>query len=216
MDTRNDEDLMENDETLDSTMEPESQAFNFNPDPHWQEHALTYERMVQKIATKYCSSDEALLEDVMQECRIAVACIRPEDCAAFEGYTKGEITEEQWHHALNRYINNVIRNAALSMLDSYPKGNWYIGRTRSMKDRKTGETRKVFLPPRYSSLDYLVDEHGMQVDERGAISWPSPSDDGLMVESFDSTVHKHFGTRKWWVPTPEDIDLYAPKETEDE
>ena len=200
----------------DSAAEAESQAFNFNPDPHWQQHALTYERMVQKIATKYCSSDESLLEDVMQECRVAVACIRPEECAAFEGFSKGLITEEQWQAALNRYIHNVIRNAALSMLDSYPKGNWYIGRTRSMKDRKTGETRKVYLPPRYSSLDYLVDEHGMQVDEHGAISWPNPSDDGLVGEALAPTVAKHYGTSKWWTPAAEDIDAYAPKEHEDE
>lgn len=191
-------------------------AYNFNPDPHWQEHVRSYERMIEKISTKYCSADDSLREDVMQEARVAVACARAEDCTAFESYLRGEITEEQWQKALLRYIHNIIRNSILSYLDSYPKGNWYIGRTRSMKDKKTGEVRKVYLPPRYSSLDFLIDEHGMQVDEHGNITWPNPSDDGLVMDALGPTIAKHYGTTKWWTPAVEDIDAYAPQESEDE
>jgi hypothetical protein len=193
----------------------ESQAYNFNPDPTWQQFALSYERMIQKIATKYCSSDDSLRDDVMQEARVAVACARPEKCKSHELYVRGMITENQWNDALNLYVHNTIRNSILSYLDSYPKGNWYIGRTRSLKDKKTGLSRKVYMPPRYSSLDFLVDEHGMQVDEHGNISWPNPSDDGLMSEASlqGETVAKHYGTHKWWTPTTEDIDLYAPKDS---
>jgi hypothetical protein len=211
--TNNDEMYLDEGSLTDSV--GESQAYNFNPDPKWQEHALTYERMIQKISTKYCSADDSLREDVMQEARVAIACTRPEDCEGFEQYVRGELTDLQWQKALKRYIHNIIRNSILSYLDSYPKGNWYIGRTRSMKDKKTGESRKVYLPPRYSSLDFLVDEHGMQVDEHGNISWPNPGDDGLLVgETQPGTVAKHYGTRKWWTPAMEDLDTYAPKDTE--
>lgn len=159
----------------------ETQTYNFNPDPEWQTYAATFEAMIQKIALKYCSSDENLREDVMQEARIALATVVPEAVAGFEDYLRGVQTEDQWLKKLRAYCGNVIRNSILSYLDSYPKGNWYNGRTRHVKDRRTGESRKVYLQPRFSSLDMLVDEFGMQVDQHGAISWPDPSDDGIVL-----------------------------------
>src|SRR5688500_16381845 len=106
---------------------PESQAYNFNPDPEWQAFGRSSERMIIKIATKYCSDDD-LRKDVEHEARVAVVTLRAEDCQGFEAYSAGELTEEKWHKALKRYIHNTIRNSVLSYLDSYPKGNWYIGR----------------------------------------------------------------------------------------
>jgi hypothetical protein len=87
--------------------------------------------------------------------------------------------EQQWNDALDRYCRNAIRNAVLSYLDSYVTGQWNIGRTRHVRDRVNGRVRKVSLPPRFSSLDELTDDYGMQVDQHGNISWPDPSDDGL-------------------------------------
>ena len=159
--------------------EPVSAAYNFNPDPVWQTYVLGYESTIKKVALKYCSSDEALREDVMQEARVAIATVFPEKIHGFEEHKAGEISDEEWEKRRNKYLRNVIRNAILSYLDSYPKGNWYIGRTRSVRDKATGESRKVYLPPRFSSLDELVDDFGMQVDHNGAVSWPDPSDDGL-------------------------------------
>jgi hypothetical protein len=155
------------------------QAYNFNPDPEWQRYILRFEPVIVAIALKRCSSDEDMRDDVMQEARIALATTYPEQVKGFEAYCRGEITESQWHEALDRYCRNVVRNSILSFLDSYATGPWNMGRTRHVRDRKTGQSRKVYLPPRFSSLDELVDDYGMQVDETGAISWPDPSDDGL-------------------------------------
>jgi len=152
----------------------ESQAYNFNRDPEWEKFVQRYETTIEKIAVKYCSVDEDLRNDVKQEARIALRTVFPNRIRGYE-----TLTSESWFQALDRYCRNVIRNSILSYLNSYPKGNWYIGRTRHVKDRATGATRKVYMPPRFSSLDELVDNYGMQVDESGSVSWPDPSDDGL-------------------------------------
>lgn len=153
-------------------------AYRFNPDPSWQEFIKSYEPEIEAIAIKYCTSDEDLREDVKQEARVGLATTFPEQVDDFEGYVRGRIAEEQWNKALDRYCRNVIRNSILSYLDSYPKGNWYIGRTRHVKDKRTGNTTKVYLPPRFSSLDEMS-EMGMQVDEDHNISWTDVSEDGL-------------------------------------
>lgn len=190
----------------------EDRAYRFNPDPDWQQYVASLEPLIEWISLKYCSRDEALREDACQEARIALYTIFPEEVRA----SLNKPLTTSWEEFLERFCGRVIRNSILSMMDSYPKGPWDIGRTRSMKDRKTGNTKKVYLPPRYTSLDYLMDEHGMQVDEHGAISWPHPADDGLVAEALPSTVAKHYGTSKYWSPAVEDLDAYAPKEHEDE
>lgn len=157
-----------------NAQEPSDQGYNFNPDPQWQTIALSYEKIIQAIAVKYCSADESLRDDCMQEARIALLTVFPEKI-----HGHGLLPEAEWKKALDRYCRNVIRNSILSYLDSYPKGNWYIGRNRHVKNKKTGENQRVYLPPRFSSLDELTDNFGMQVDESGAISWPDPSDDGI-------------------------------------
>lgn len=153
-------------------------AYRFNPDPAWQAFIQRYEADIEAIAMKYCTADDDLREDVKQEARVGLATSCPESVDAFEPYARGLISEEQWNKALDRYCRNVIRNSILSYLDSYPKGNWYIGRTRQVKDKRTGEAHKVYLPPRFSSLDELT-ELGMEVDENFNISWAHSSEDGI-------------------------------------
>lgn len=181
----------------------ESRGYSFTDDPHWQEFVATYEPVIIKIALKFCSADESLREDVMQEARIALATLRPEECRDYEPYCRGEISEGQWNDRLDRYCRNAIRNSILSYLDSYAKGNWYIGRTRSVKDKKTGATRKVYLPPRFTSLDEMVDDYGMQVDEDANISWTQASEDGLDSRHGDGNNHRWFLPVEMPTPTEE-------------
>jgi hypothetical protein len=164
-------------------------AYDFNEDPAWQIYAQSFERVIIKIVQKFAATDESLQMDCAQEARIALATIRPERIV---GYNRIDLTEQQRKGYLDRYMRNVIRNAVLSYLDSYSKGNWYIGRTRYVKDKESGEVRRVYMPPRFSSLDMLVEEHGMQVDEHCNISWADPSDDGLPhPESSPRRVRSH-------------------------
>jgi hypothetical protein len=88
---------------------------------------------------------------------------------------------------LDKYCRNVIRNSILSYLDSYPKGDWYIGRTRQVRDKKTGEVTKVYLPPRFSSLDQLTEEFGAQIDEGGNLTWTTDAEGGRGTRGFRST-----------------------------
>lgn len=173
-------------------------AYDFNPDPHWQEYIQRFEPEIHKIALKYMVVDEGLREDTMQEARIALATLRAEKCDQFEPYVRGEITVDQWNSALDRYCRNAIRNSILSYLDSYASGNWYIGRTRSVKDKRTGRSRKVYLPPRFSSYDELTDEYGMQVDTDGNISWPEVSEDGMADHNKLANAHQKKG--RWFLP----------------
>jgi hypothetical protein len=196
---------------LGSEESPSGQAYNFNPDPLWQQYVQTYEVIIAKIAMKYCSTDDSLRDDAMQEARVALATVRPEQIDGFESYQRGLITEDQWMTALRAYLRNAIRNSIFSMLDSYPKGNWYIGRKRHVKDRTTGATRMVYLPPRYSSLDELVDEYGMQVDENGSISWPEVSDDGLDNGGAYGRVRNNPNNTHW---VPADISTVASEPDE--
>lgn len=156
-------------------------AYRFNPDPSWQQFITRFEPEIEAIAIKYCTTDEDLREDVKQEARVGLATTFPEQVDGFELYARGQISEDQWDKALDRYCRNVIRNSILSYLDSYPKGNWYIGRTRHVKDKRTGDTKKVYLPPRFSSLDEMSDM-GMQVDEDQNISWQH-------VGEYESGIH---------------------------
>jgi DNA-directed RNA polymerase specialized sigma subunit len=130
-------------------------AYRFNQDPEWHAFIATYETEIEKIATKYCSRDEFMRDDVRQEARIALLSVFPEEVRG----------------SLDNYCRNVIRNSILSYLDSYSKGNWYDGRTRTVRDAQTGKKRKVHRPARFTSLDALVEDKGMQVDTSGAVSW---------------------------------------------
>lgn len=154
---------------------------SWNNDPEWIAYITSLEPLIQAISVKYCSSDEALREDCQQEARMALLTVFPQRIRGYEDFVAGRIEPAVWEAAVERYCRNVIRNSILSYLDAYPTGNWYIGRTRTVKDRRTGKTRKVHQPARFSSLDELIDSYGMQIDEHGNVSWPEPSTDGIDV-----------------------------------
>jgi DNA-directed RNA polymerase specialized sigma subunit len=155
-------------------------SLNFNQDPAWHTTMRRYEPVIRSIAAKYCVADEDLQQDLMQDARMALLVVRPEDIRGYDEWQQGEIDDRKWQKRVDSYCGNVIRNSILSTLDSYATGNWYIGRTRHIRDRVTGKAKKVHMPPRYSSLDELVDEFGFQIDEEGKITWPDHSDDGLL------------------------------------
>jgi len=151
-----------------------------NQDPAWQSYIETLEPTVAAIAMKACSSDAALREDCVQEALFELAKHYPEDCDAYRDFLYGLIDADRCAVQLQRFTRQIARNTIYSVLIAYPTGNWYIGRTRSVTDRRTGVTRKVHVPARFSSLDELVEDYGMQVDQFGVVSWPEPSVDGLV------------------------------------
>jgi hypothetical protein len=163
---------------------------NWNTTPEWEAFlkASRMETEIKKIANKY-TTDEGLREDCEQEAREAVYQIHPEQLREFVKYQAGEMDEVSWKKRLKSYCANAARNAILSYLESPKTGNWYIGRTRRVRDRETGERRKIHVGPRYSSLDELVSEAGLQIDEAGKVSWEKPSDDGLSpIDMFEANI----------------------------
>jgi hypothetical protein len=153
-------------------------GFDFNPDPAWQEFIQTYEPIIARIATKATSADEELRKDAMQEARIALAVQRPERVRGWADYQAGTLPKDAWEGRLDRFLRNVIRNSIYSLVDSPTRGNWYVGRNRPVKTAD-GKVRRVHQPARMSSLEQLTG-FGAQIDTHGKISWPDPSDDGLV------------------------------------
>lgn len=151
-----------------------------NQDPVWARYIMALDDTLQRIATKVCSTDEGIREDCLQEARFELAKHYPEDCNAYRDFQYGLIEEPKMLAQLSAYCRMIARNSMLSYLDPYPTGNWNIGRTRTVKDKKTGITRKIHIPARFSSLEELID-YGMQVDEHSNISWMDASTDGIDV-----------------------------------
>jgi hypothetical protein len=152
----------------------------WNEDPEWLVYCGTMlEPMVRKITKKY-TTDSALREDCEQEAREAIYQIFPSKVRDWELFQSGQITAEAWNSKLKSYCQNTIRNAILSYLDSPKTGSWYIGRTRRVKNNQTGLREKVRVGARYSSFDELTENHGLQVDEFGEISWDKVSTDGTL------------------------------------
>lgn len=159
-------------------------GLDWNEDPEWATYCLELERAITKIAAKY-TTDEALREDCAQEARIALYTLHPSKIRLYEKFLSGEIDEKTWKKQLDKYCRNVIRNSVLSYLDSLKTGSWYMGRTRRVKNRRTGLRVKSHVGPRYSSLDELVEESGLQIDEHGNISWEYISTSGLGIHTTD-------------------------------
>lgn len=157
-----------------------------NQDPAWVDYINGLKPTIDAIAMKACSADEALREDCVQEALFELSKHYPEDCISYRDYLFGLIDATKCAIQLQRFCRQVARNTIYSVLDAYPTGNWYIGRTRSVKDKRTGESRKVHMPARFSSLDELTDEFGMQVDEFGAVSWPDPTSDGIVLDTYSA------------------------------
>lgn len=159
-------------------------GLNWNEDPEWAEYCLTLEKAITKIAAKF-TTDEALREDCAQEARIGLYTLHPSKIRLYEKFLAGEIDEKTWKKQLDKYCRNVIRNSVLSYLDSLKTGSWYMGRTRRVKNRRTGLRVKSHVGPRYSSLDELVEDSGLQIDEHGNISWEYISTSGLGTHATD-------------------------------
>jgi len=51
-----------------------------------------------------------------------------------------------------------------------------------MTDKQTGKKTRVWIPPRYSSLEELSDEFGLQISTEGDLTWEHPSAHGLLYE----------------------------------
>jgi hypothetical protein len=134
---------------------------DFNTDPAWQAYCATLEPHILKIALK--SAPSGFLDDCLQEARIAVASIRPE---RIREANRDGISEEQRAAAIERYARNAARNAIYSFLHSRKTGDWYSGRTTWNPDGSRG-----YAPSRLTSLNYLSDEFGLQVDQAGRVSW---------------------------------------------
>lgn len=157
-------------------------ALEWNEDPKWAEYCTGLEKVIIKIAAKF-TTDDALREDCAQEARIGLYTLHPSKIRLYQKYVSGEIDEKTWLKQLDKYCRNVIRNSVLSYLDSLKTGSWYMGRTRRVKNRRTGLRVKSHVGPRYSSLDELVEDSGLQIDEHGNISWEYISTSGLGTHS---------------------------------
>lgn len=154
-----------------------AKGVKWNDDPAWIEYVQRYEGVIQAIAAKK-TDDIGLRDDCAQDARIALLQIYPQDVSLYEDYIAGNVTEKQWKTKLDAYCRQVIKYTVLSTLGSMSKGNWYVGRIKYKKDEK-GDTIKIPTPARYSSLDQLMEESGLQVDEDYNLSWTEASTDGL-------------------------------------
>lgn len=161
----------ENDEESHEDVQAEPNKIVWNEDPKWISYTYKFEQLIQAISAKY-TCDEHLREDCQQEARIALLTIFPSQVRAYAAYSNGDIPKKQWENHLDSYCRNVIRNSILSYLDSLKTGCWYIGRTRRVISKVTGEREKVHLLPRYSSFNQLQEEHGLDIDTEGELSWP--------------------------------------------
>lgn len=156
----------------------------FNEDTEWHKFIESFDPVIAAIASKF-TTDLGLREDCAQEARIALLGVFPENVKGYEEFVNGSLSETAWGQNLSRYVRNVIRNSILSYLDSPKTGNWRIGRTKRVLNRKTGKRVKKHEPPRYSSLDELTDDYGFQIDDEGNVSWPTVEQDGLDVPEID-------------------------------
>lgn len=163
---------------------PPEKQLDWNTDPEWMAYCASMEKPITKIVAKY-TTDEALREDCAQEARIALYTLHPSKIRIYEKYLAGEIDKKTWEKQLDKYCRNCIRNSVLSYLDSLKTGSWYMGRTRRVKSRRTGLRIKSHVGPRYSSLDELVEDSGLQIDQNGNISWEHISTSGLGTATTD-------------------------------
>ncbi len=157
----------------------------WNTDPEWAKVVTSYESMIHKIAKKY-APDEHTREDCEQVARWRLYCKYPHQCKAYPLYRDGTITEAQFKRELDKYLRTSIRNAILNYLR---QNNWYGTRSRTKKDRKSGQVTRIYKPAWFTSLDQLI-EMGADVSETGEITWPSVNligtwDDGFITGTED-------------------------------
>ena len=148
----------------------ETSHLRWNKDPAWAAYISKFEAVISQIAAKYTLDDD-LREDCAQEARIALLTIYPEKVDGFEKYVLGEVNRESWNNTLDAYCRVTIRNTIISLLTSTLHGNPYVGRTKTVLDKETGERKKVHQPPRMTSLDDFEDCAGLQIDTEGGLAW---------------------------------------------
>lgn len=153
---------------------------DWNTDSSWLDFIQSLEPAIMAITVKY-TQDEFLREDAMQNAKIELLGIFPSQIDGYEEYSRGQMTRAQWQEVLQSYCLNAARYEILSTLSSHTQGHIYVGRTQIVEiERPDGTIHRVKkqLPPRYTSLDALVDEQGFQVSDKGEISWTKVNDLG--------------------------------------
>jgi len=157
-----------------------SPDLGWNSDPEWVNYVLSLTPVIENIAIKY-TDDEALREDAVQNAHIELLQKYPEEVRGYEQYHRGEISFERWQKILRSYCLTVCRNEILTTLHSHATGNLYVGRTHISKVKTRDGTQKkvkTHVPARFASLDQLVEESGLQVSDRGELSWDSLQETG--------------------------------------
>jgi hypothetical protein len=152
-------------------------GLTWNDDPEWVEYVLSLRPVISAIAAK-CVSDPYLREDCEQEAAIALLKVKPDSVSLYSDYKAGKVTEKQWQSKLSAYCRQVAHFTILSTLNSMTTGSLYTGRVKKKVNEK-GEKVKYSAPARYSSLEELTENAGLQVDEHGNISWERVSTSGL-------------------------------------
>src|SRR5690348_1743551 len=101
-----------------------STVTKWNETPEWAAIVASYEPTITRVATKYSAgyNDDFLMEDVKQECRIALFQQFPEKIRGYDPARHGPIVPGKIPGAVDRYLKNVCRNAALSWLHSRKTG----------------------------------------------------------------------------------------------
>ena len=155
------------------------ERWHFNPDEDWHLVCARYESVITAMAIKVSMADEALREDAAQEARIALLCVHPERIKGYSVLKHGPVTPDNVPLFVDRYMRNTARNAMYSYMQSRSKGNLYIGRTWTKRDKTTGEKRRVYYPARFTPLEELL-PLGFQIDQSRRVSWDETGlDDGL-------------------------------------
>ena len=146
-------------------------GYRFNQDVEWQKFVYEkYQKVIAKIAFKYCMQDADLREDLKQEAMMALMTIDPKEVKGYVEFTNGEITEKEWKRKLDTYIRQVARNSVLAPLASVSTGNWYSGRKKRRKNPVTGEAEYVATPAMYVSFDSLFAQgNAVQIGTDGTI-----------------------------------------------
>lgn len=116
----------------------------FNEDPAWARYVESLEPFIGKIVRKY-TQDPDLREDCKQIARIALMQVFPEKVKT----------------NLKSYCGNIIRNRAITYLQSLVTGDWQVGRMNA---------DGTFEDCRFQSLDILLDM-GIEVDTDGVVTW---------------------------------------------
>lgn len=147
----------------------------WNNENSWIDYIQALTPQITAVAAKY-TNDFGLREDAVQNALIELLQQHPEEIRGFEDFCNGIISEGRWQDTLSSFCLTVARNEILSTLSSHTTGNIYVGRTQVRRVEREDGTKvkvKTHIPPRYVSLDQLIEDSGLQVSEHGDLSWDS-------------------------------------------